>query len=75
MRAVVVLPFDLSCARFHAELWAKLEADGIRIGSHDMQIAATCLAFGHEIATLNRGEFERVQNLRLAKTLPYQSDP
>ena len=75
LRAVVVLPFDLSCARLHAELWAKLEAGGNRIGPHDLQIAATCLAFGHEIATLNRGEFERVQDLRLAETLPYESDP
>ena len=72
LRSTSVLPFDLSCARVHAALWATLEASGNRIGPHDLQIAATGVAFGHEIATLNRSEFERVNELRLVETQAYQ---
>ncbi len=60
------LTFDLIYARNHAKLWADLEIEGRRIGAHDLLIAATCLAFGHCLATLNEGEFERVEGLELA---------
>ena len=66
IEATPVLPFDLPCARRHAELWAALEKKGQRIGPHDMLIAATCLRFGHRLATLNEREFSRVKGLRLA---------
>jgi tRNA(fMet)-specific endonuclease VapC len=65
------LPFDMPCARRHAELWAALEASGNRIGAHDMMIAATSLRFGHRLATLNEGEFGRVDGLQLANARPY----
>lgn len=68
-----VLPFDLAVARVHAELWAGLEAAGIRIGAHDMVIAATCLKYGLQLATLNEGEFSRVAGLTLANARPYAS--
>lgn len=61
-----VLSFDLACARQHAKLWAALASTGQQIGPHDMMIAATCLRFGHRLATLNEREFSRVPNLRLA---------
>ncbi len=63
--------FDLPCARRHAQLWAELESLGRRIGAHDMLIAATGLRHGLEIATLNEGEFERIEGLKLAKARPY----
>lgn len=66
LRDTPILTFDLICARNHAKLWADLEIEGRRIGAHDMLIAATCLAFGHRLATLNEGEFERVEGLELA---------
>jgi predicted nucleic acid-binding protein len=62
---VPVLPFGLIEARRHAELWAQLARDGTMIGPHDLLIAATALAGGHELATLNRAEFARVAGLRL----------
>ncbi len=34
-------------------------------------IAATCLRFGHRIATLNEGEFGRIEGLALADARPY----
>ena len=66
-----ILSFDLACARRHARLWASLEVAGIRIGAHDMMIAAICLRFGHKLATLNEGEFARVEGLILANARPY----
>lgn len=71
LRETPTLPFDLPCARRHAELWAALEAAGNRVGAHDMMIAATSLRFGHRLATLNEGEFSRVDGLKLANVRPY----
>jgi predicted nucleic acid-binding protein len=71
LASIPILSFDLSCARRHAELWAFLESGGNRIGAHDMQIAATGLRYGLEIATLNESEFQRVPGLKLANARPY----
>lgn len=62
---IPVLDFDLTIARRHAALWARLEKTGRMIGSHDMLIAATALECGHSVATLNRDEFRRVPGLSL----------
>jgi tRNA(fMet)-specific endonuclease VapC len=59
------VPFDLSVARVHAELWADLARRGRLIGAHDLQIAATALTVGSELLTANRAEFERVDGLRV----------
>src|SRR4051794_29965357 len=48
LAALPVLPFDLSEARSHARIWVSLEASGLMIGPHELQIAATGLAHGHE---------------------------
>jgi tRNA(fMet)-specific endonuclease VapC len=66
-----ILAFDLPSARRHARLWASLEVSGNRIGAHDMMIAAICLRFGHKLATLNEGEFIRVEGLVLTSARPY----
>lgn len=65
------LPFDLPCARRHAQLWATLEAAGNQIGAHDMMIAASCLRHGLRLATLNEREFDRVAGLKLANARRY----
>jgi predicted nucleic acid-binding protein len=67
-----ILPFDLIAARKHAELRANLDSIGKPIGPHDLIIAATCVALNHVIATLNVREFERVPNLDLSRTQPYE---
>jgi len=72
LRDTPTLQIDLATARHHAELWAKLEANGERIGAHDMWIAATCLRFGHRLATLNEKEFERVDGLVLSDGGPFR---
>jgi tRNA(fMet)-specific endonuclease VapC len=63
--AVYVQPFDLAQARCHARIWADLEMRGLMIGAHDLQIAAAGLALGHDVATLNAREFQRVVGLRV----------
>lgn len=63
--AIPVLPFGLSEARRHAELWADLMREGTMIGPHDLLIGATALAQGRALATLNQREFGRVRGLRL----------
>ena len=66
-----VLPFDLPEARVHASIWAELQAAGTMIGSHDLLIGATAVAWGHRLATLNQREFERIPGLELANAAPY----
>ena len=63
--AVPVLPFGLPEARRHAELWAALARTGSMIGPHDLLIAATALAQGRALVTINQREFGRVAGLRL----------
>lgn len=62
---IPVLPFGLPEARRHAGLWADLALQGAMIGPHDLLIAATALARGEALATLNHREFGRVPGLRL----------
>ncbi len=71
LEQIPIIEFKLEEARRHAELWAKLESRGIRIGAYDMIIAATCLSANAKLATLNRAEFSRVDGLNLMKTDPY----
>ncbi len=60
-----VLPFNLSEAREHAQLWADLEIKGKLIGERDLLIASIAKATGHSLATLNRSEFARIPGLVL----------
>ncbi|MGH7533054.1 MAG: type II toxin-antitoxin system VapC family toxin [Gemmatimonadales bacterium] len=63
--AIPVLPFGLTEARRHAQLWAELARMGSMIGPHDMLIGATALARGDSVGTLNQREFARIAGLRL----------
>ena len=71
LAAVAIDPFDLAVARVHARIWAKLDARGQMIGAHDLKIAAAGLALGHEVATLNLREFQRVTGLTVADATPF----
>jgi tRNA(fMet)-specific endonuclease VapC len=72
LAALFVLAFDLDQARCHARLWADLEVRGSMIGTHDLQMAAAALALGHDVATLNAGEFGRVTGLRVVDATPFR---
>jgi predicted nucleic acid-binding protein len=58
-----VVPIDVPIARAHAHLWAELASRGTPIGPHDLWLAASAIAHGFAIATLNIREFERVPGL------------
>lgn len=73
LEIIPVLPFRLAEARQHAQIWAHLAGTGALIGAHDLLIAATALARGHGVATLNREEFGRVPGLRLVPLEPFLS--
>jgi tRNA(fMet)-specific endonuclease VapC len=60
-----LLSVDLACARAHAQLWAELRQAGALIGSHDLWLAATCVAHGLTMVTANVREFARVPGLEL----------
>ncbi len=60
-----IIPADLPVARIHAQLWADLSSKGSSIGSHDLWIAATCLAYGHKLITDNKNDFGRIKALEL----------
>ncbi len=66
--AIEPLPITTAIARAHAEVWARLETEGNLIGAHDLWIAATALSHDMEVATANRGDFERVPGLRVVPT-------
>lgn len=65
LRTVDTLPFDLATARVHARLWADLAQAGRTIGPHDLMVAATAVARGWAVATVNTREFSRVPGLAL----------
>jgi len=69
---LAVYSFGPDEARRHAELWAHLMNVGTPIGAHDMLIAATALARGDYVVTLNVAEFTRVPGLQLLEAQPYQ---
>lgn len=47
-------------ARVYAQLLVELRKSGQTIGAHDLQIAATALSGGFEVATHNVRDFIRV---------------
>ena len=57
------VPITINVARVHAMIWANLEAAGEKIGTHDLWIAATALAYGLAVVTRNARDFERVPGL------------
>ena len=65
LETIPVLPFGAAEARRHAGLWADLMRAGTMIGPHDLLIAATALAHGHALATLQHREFSRIHGLSL----------
>jgi predicted nucleic acid-binding protein len=65
LAVVPIWPFGILEARRHAELWSELARQGIPVGAHDLLIAATAVARGDRIATLNRTEFLRIPGVQL----------
>ena len=58
-----VVPFDIGAARVYARLWANLARKGIRIGAHDLLIAATAISIGYSVATADRRDYAGIPEL------------
>ena len=65
LSALPIVPFDLLAARVHARLWSELAARGIMIGAHDLQIGATALANGSDVATRDLRGFAKIPGLKV----------
>ncbi|MCW2951242.1 MAG: hypothetical protein JWQ48_412 [Conexibacter sp.] len=70
LEALDPIPIDSRVARAHAAAWAQLDAAGTRIGAHDLWIAATALAHGYAVATVNTRDFTRVPGLTVVQVRP-----
>src|SRR5438093_13650518 len=64
------IPFSLRVARVHARIWAELAAARITVDAANLEIAATTIALGWELATLDPRDFARISGLRLARGRP-----
>lgn len=62
---VQTIAFTLPIARVHARLWADLARRGRTPGANDLQIAATAVALGWELASLDVSDFAGIPGLRL----------
>lgn len=62
---VNVLPFACDEARYAANIRAKLEIQGLRIGPYDILIAAVALSNNGILVTHNIKEFSRIDGLQL----------
>jgi predicted nucleic acid-binding protein len=58
-----LIPVDLATTRTHAQVWAELAATGMMIEPNDLWLAATCIAHGLTMVTVNGREFARVPGL------------
>jgi tRNA(fMet)-specific endonuclease VapC len=72
LATIAIQPFDLVQARHHARIWAGLEMRGQMIGPHDLQIGATAVSLGHDVATLNVSEFQRISGLKIVDATPFR---
>lgn len=59
------LPITRAVARIHAEITASLMDAGQMIGQQDRWIAATAIANGATVATLDRKDFDRIPGLQV----------
>jgi tRNA(fMet)-specific endonuclease VapC len=59
------IAFDLDVARVHATIAADLRSRGTPVGAHDLQIAATAVFLGYDVATRDLRSFPRIRGLRV----------
>ena len=61
-----IIPFGDEAAEHFGRIKQALTTEGTPIGPMDLLIAATAVSVGAALVTNNRGEFKRVQSLKLA---------
>lgn len=64
-RPFPILPWTLEVSWHYGEAYRFLAAKGRLIGTNDLWIAATALAFGHGVVSNNHQEFSRIPGLQV----------
>lgn len=62
---IPVLSLNEEAARTYAELWAymiKSKGD-LKRNAHDLQIAATAIAYGYAVLTSNKADFQKIPGI------------
>jgi predicted nucleic acid-binding protein len=62
-----VFAFDTTIARIYARIWASLAVKGVRVGAHDLIIAATAISLDYSVLTSNMRDFGKIEGLRIEK--------
>jgi len=65
LQKMVCLPFDERTAEIAADLSRRLRKNRLQVESSDLFVAATAIAHGLVLATLNRKHFEHIEGLVL----------
>ena len=63
--SISCLSFGEKEARIYAQILNELYRKNITIGTHDMQIAATAIAKGYAVLTMNEKDFSRIAGLEV----------
>jgi tRNA(fMet)-specific endonuclease VapC len=64
LEALRVIPFDLSVARVHARLRARIPRNR-QVRPHDLMIGATAVSLGYAVLSRDRRSFSRIPDLRV----------
>jgi tRNA(fMet)-specific endonuclease VapC len=63
--SIATLPFGIEEARIYAQILYNLFAEGVTLGTHDMIIAATAIANGYSVLTMNERDFKRIKGVEV----------
>ena len=56
---------EITAVRVYADVWARLQRQGVQIGVHDTMIASTALSLGFSVATLDVRDYGRIEGLAI----------
>ncbi|NOX46487.1 MAG: type II toxin-antitoxin system VapC family toxin [Chlorobi bacterium] len=60
-----ILPFDDQCSQIASNIYKNLKQGNYLIGTDDILIASTAIGNNHKLATLNKKDFNRINELEL----------
>jgi len=63
--AVLIVPFDIECAKIFGTIKSKLRSIGRPTGEVDALIAATAMAHNATLVTANKKHFENIEGLKV----------
>lgn len=63
--SIATLAFGIEEARIYAQILYNLFEEGVTLGTHDMIIAATAIANGYSVLTMNERDFKRIKGVEV----------